>query len=65
MHHSPDFFGISNELYEIMFGEEALKKDSLQDDNRPDNIEYYSVNVDFDPDSLSRTFAEESVDEIR
>lgn len=58
MNHSPSFFGIDENLYEIMFGREAALSSN--------NISYnHPVSVDFDPDSLSRSFAEESVSEIK
>ena len=56
MQHSPDFFGIDEDLYNLMFGIEH---------NNDNNIANASVNVAFQPESLSRAFPEQNVDDIR
>ena len=56
LEHNPSFFGITSSLYQMMFNIQ-------EDDDR--NVANASVTIALDPDSLSRTFTEQNVDEVR
>lgn len=59
MNHDPSFFGVDKELYKMMFN---VAVDPADDDHNAAN---HPVTVALDPDSLSRAFPEQNVDEIR
>lgn len=56
MSHSASFFGIDDDLYKMMF--------NMSNDNDT-NLAHHSMTVSFYLDSLSRSFPEQNVDEIR
>lgn len=56
MHHDPGFFGVSDDLYKAMF-------DTDPENSR--NAANVDVSISFNPQSLSRVFPEQNVDDIR
>lgn len=68
MNHSPSFFGIDDNLYQMMFNiptETFQYFGNTTSQTSSTNIADHPVNVSFYLDSLSRTFPEQDVDDIR
>ena len=57
LHHSATFFGMSDEVYKKIFGENAAINNI--------SLESESITVSFDVDSLTKTRAEEEVEDVR
>ncbi len=65
LQHSPEFFGLSSDLYYQMFTVNSDVKTPTEDNKIDGNIADYECHLTLNPDSMTSIAPEENVDDIR